>query len=221
MKYSFFAIALAGTLLYSCSDAPKGDEATTTGAQEAASLDGESYSVDSTSTITWVGTKANGAHTGTFSIEKGELVVKDGQLTAGKFLISTASLKNQDLSDSPEDQGKLEGHLKSADFFDVEKFPNAVFEITEVTPYDASQASGDAVVENPTHLIKGNLTLKDSTKNVAFPAHVTVADNKVAAAANFNIDRTLWGMNYKGPNNPQDWFIRKEVNIKFDLQASK
>jgi hypothetical protein len=39
--------------------------------------------------------------------------------------------------------------------------------------------------------------------------------------ADFNIDRTQWGMNYKGPNNPQDWVISKDVNLKVDLKASK
>jgi hypothetical protein len=39
--------------------------------------------------------------------------------------------------------------------------------------------------------------------------------------ADFDIDRTEWGMNYKGPNNPQNWAIRKEVNIKLNIVARK
>ena len=70
-------------------------------------------------------------------------------------------------------------------------------------------------------MIQGNLTLKDSTKNISFPAKVTVDANGINAIADLNIDRTLWGMNYKGPNNPQDWFIKKEVHLKINVQATK
>ena len=88
-----------------------------------------------------------------------------------------------------------------------------------------SQASaGTAILmEVKTGAIKAisNLTLKDSTKNISFPAKITVDSSTVAATADFNIDRTLWGMNYKGPGNPQDWFISKTVNLKLTLTAAK
>ncbi|MGZ5135945.1 MAG: YceI family protein, partial [Flavitalea sp.] len=61
----------------------------------------------------------------------------------------------------------------------------------------------------------------DSTKNIRFPARITIDDRSLTTKADFNIDRTMWGMNYKGPGNPQDWFISKEVNLKLDLTASK
>ncbi|MBK7882917.1 MAG: YceI family protein [Chitinophagaceae bacterium] len=79
----------------------------------------------------------------------------------------------------------------------------------------------DIVMKDATHTIKGNLTLKDSTKNISFPAKVMVAADKITAVADFNIDRTQWGINYKGPNNPQDWVIRKEVNLKLNISATK
>ena len=72
-----------------------------------------------------------------------------------------------------------------------------------------------------THTIRGNLTLKDRTKNISFPATVAITGNSATATADFNIDRTQWGMNYKGPNNPQDWVINKEVNIKLALSSTK
>ena len=72
-----------------------------------------------------------------------------------------------------------------------------------------------------THIIKGNLTLKDSTKNISFPARITVDAQTVSASADFSIDRTEWGMAYKGPNNPQDWVISKSVGIKLNISATK
>jgi hypothetical protein len=55
---------------------------------------------------------------------------------------------------------------------------------------------------------------------VSFPAIVTIDGGKVTAVADFNIDRTNWGLSYKGPDNPADWFIAKEVNLKLDVKAS-
>ena len=75
--------------------------------------------------------------------------------------------------------------------------------------------------KDATHTIKGNLTLKDSTKNISFPAKVIVDNKSATATADFKIDRTQWGLNYKGPNNPADWVISKDVNIKLAIAATK
>ena len=186
----------------------------TTEKQTAAVADGTAYTVDSTSTITWTGSKPTGKHTGTFKIQEGTLNVKDGALTGGNFIIDINSLNNEDLAADAESKGKLEGHLKSPDFFDVAKYPTAKFEITAVEP------NTDSTNKAITHIIKGNLTLKDSTKNIAIPARVTIDANTVNASAEFSIDRTMWGMNYKGPNNPQDWIITKAVLLKLNINAT-
>ena len=190
------------------------DKVETTEKKTAANADGTAYAVDSTSTITWTGSKPTGKHTGTFKISEGSFNVKDGALTGGSFLIDINSLSNEDLASDPESKGKLEGHLKSPDFFDVAKYPTAKFEITAVEP------NTDSTQKDITHIIKGNLTLKDSTKNVAIPARVTVDSKTLSANATFSIDRTLWGMNYKGPENPQDWIIAKSVELKLNLTAA-
>ena len=189
-------------------------KAETTEKQTAASTDGTAYAVDSTSTITWTGSKPTRNHTGTFKIADGKFIVKDGALTGGNFTININSLTNQDLAADAESKGKLEGHLKSPDFFDVAKYPTAKFEITAVEP------NIDSTKNEITHIIRGNLTLKDSTKNVAIPARVTIDAKTLVASATFSIDRTLWGMNYKGPDNPQDWIIAKAVELKLNLTAA-
>lgn len=212
------SLLAAGVFALASCNSPKGDKAETTEKQEAASTSGISYLMDSTSLVTWTGSKPTGEHTGTFNT-KGSLAVNDNNLTGGSFDIDITSLKNLDLKEE-DGKSKLEGHLKSADFFDVEKFPKATFVITGVDPFTAD-SSEKTTIANPTHRIKGNLTLKDSTKNISFPARVSIDANKLTAEANFNIDRTQWGMNYKGPNNPQDWFISKEVNLKLNISAAK
>ncbi len=213
-------VMLAASTFAACNNRLEGDKAATTDSKTVQTGEGEAYSVDSSTTITWMGSKPTGQHEGIFKVQEGKLLVKDNALTGGSFLIDMNSLNNLDLTDA-EYKAKLEGHLKSPDFFDVAKFPTAKFEITGVENFVADSSSKDLVTKDATHLIKGNLTLKDSTKNISFPAKITASTGKLIAAANFNIDRTEWGMNYKGPNNPQDWVINKTVNIKLNLSSTK
>lgn len=204
------ALAVAAV---ACTDAPKADQAATAEKQEAAAGTGASFAIDTTtSAVEWLGTKPVGQHNGTFKLANGSFSVENGNITAGNFTIDVNSLTNLDLT-SETGKEKLEGHLKSADFFDAAKFPTAKFEITAVEPI-----SNDSLA---THKISGNLTLKDSTKNISFPARVTIAENAVKAEANFNIDRTQWGLHYGNDKSLGDKFIRPEVNIKLNISANK
>lgn len=217
----FILLFSAITFFIACKNAPKGDAVETTEKQETVQAKGDNYILDSASVITWTGTKPTQHHTGTFKFKEGVLFAANNTLTGGSFIIDIASLTDTDINDGG-DKAKLEGHLKSPDFFDATKYPTAKFEITSVEPFIADSTSGKtSVVENATNLIKGNLTIKDSTANISFPAKVTIDAQSASAFANFNIDRTRWGINYKGPGNPKDWIIKKEVNIQLSIRASK
>ncbi len=210
-KVLFFATTIVALAACNSSDT----KVETIEKQKVATIvDGKNYTVDASSTVTWTGSKPTGKHSGTFSVKDGSFIVKDNNLVGGKFTIDINSLSNQDLATDTTMKAKLEGHLKSSDFFDVAKYPTATFEITEI------QASTDTTKKDVTHTIKGNLTLKDSTKNISIPARVTIDAATLTATADFSIDRTLWGMSYKGPNNPQDWVISKEVALKLNLTAT-
>lgn len=216
MKRIFLFLFAASISLIAC-NAPEGDKAVTTDAKEVAQAEGADFAVDTTSSLKWTGSKPTGSHTGSFTITNGVLTVENGVVKAGNFTVSVSSLSNEDLT---EDDGKsnLVNHLKSADFFDVEKFPTALFTITNV---EAHTADSTDAVKDANFLVSGNLQLKDSTKNISFPAKISIDGAKLSATADFNIDRTQWGMNYKGPNNPQDWVISKQVNLKVNLTATK
>jgi polyisoprenoid-binding protein YceI len=205
--------------LASCGGA-EGDKTKAGDKQEAAvSTGGTNYTVDTTqSTVTWTGYKVGGQHTGIFKISGGT-ISGDSGITAGNFTINVAGITNKDLP--PADKVKLEGHLKSADFFEADKYPTATFEITKVEPYHADSSSTKSKLQGATHLVSGNLTLKGQAKNITFPAKISINANELTANADFDIDRTEWGMNYKGPNNPQNWAIHKEVNIKLNIVARK
>jgi polyisoprenoid-binding protein YceI len=217
MKKLLFLLTAGTFMMVACQNAPEADQAATTEQQEASATNGDAYTIDAAgSTIGWIGTKTGGQHNGTFNLTDGTLTVAGGNITGGSFNIDVTSLQVNDLTG--EDKGKLEGHLKSGDFFQADSFPTAKFEITNVAPFDST--AGTSKLNGATHTISGNLTLRGQTNNVSFPAIVKIEGNNVTAVADFNIDRTNWGLSYKGPNNPADWFIAKEVNLKLDVKAS-
>lgn len=208
MKKLFFFLSVAA-MAVSCVSNPEGDKAETKEAVTVTGVnDGNKLTVDhASSSITWLGKKVTGQHTGTINLQSGELILKDGKLVGGSFVVDMSSLDNKDIKD-PEYKGKLENHLKSDDFFAVEKFPTSKFEITEVKH-----------LENGKIAIAGNLTLRDSTKNISYEADVTESsDTKFSAKADFNINRKDWGVAYTGM---KDDLISDEINFKINLVAAQ
>ena len=233
MKTNQLTTLLAAALIacISCTNAPKSDEATTSEAKEVTnSKTGETWKLNaSESKVEWVGTKVTGYHTGDVQVKSGEIYVNEGNVTGGRFVLDLANMKvvGPKGVDSASNN-KLLGHLKSADFFDVEKNPEGIFEITSVKPY-----SGNAIkdttdprqeniskykVSDPTHLVSGNLTLKGTTKNIEFPARITVSGNSAEAIAKFNIDRKEWNIVYAG--KPDD-LIRDAIHLGISIKAIK
>ena len=218
MKIQLLSAAFALALLSSCADAPKADEAATSEQKDAAAADGVSFAADlAASTVSFIGTKPTGQHNGTFTLSEGGLTVKDGALAGGKFVVNIGSLKITDADTAGT--SKLAGHLLSPDFFDAAKYSTAAFEITGVETYDSAKVK--SLLPGATHIISGNLTLKDSTKNISFPAQVSITDAGVTAVADFNIDRSNWGLSYGNDKSLGDRFIRPEVNIKLNIAAKK
>ncbi|GAB1403226.1 MAG: YceI family protein [Lentimicrobiaceae bacterium] len=218
MKKSFiyFGVAAMASFLVACNN-PQGDRAAISDSQEVTLTEGDAYvgvDVDK-STIKWEGSKPTGKHHGTIDIKEGDLILVDGKLAGGKFLIDMTSIVNEDLTDAEQNQ-KLVNHLKSPDFFHVEEFPVATFEITAVTP-----------AENGTdkdYNITGNLTMKDISKSVTFPAVVEVSENSVdAKTPPFIIDRSHWNVQFGSRTffkDLQDKFINDEIVLNIHLVAS-
>lgn len=218
MKKLFIPFLAGFMTLAACKDAPKADSAEVAEAQEVEQASGVTYNVNLTeSTIEWVGTKPVARHHGTLKLKNGSLVANNGQLTGGNFTadINTITPDDQDA----EGNTKLQTHLKSEDFFHVEKYPEGTFEITSVT--EGVQNTDDLVMKDATHMVTGNLTLKGITKSITFPAKLSVSDNSITADADFNIDRTQWNIVYGNDESLGDKFIRPEVNLKVHLVANK
>lgn len=219
---SLVAIALLATA--ACTQAPEAPKAEA-GAPEAATetpAAAPKYKVDAAaSTVTWVGTKLAGKHNGTFKVKEGSLSVEGDQLKSGSFVIDVNSLTALDLQ-AGKGKEDLEGHLKSPDFFDTAKFPDASFEITGVKPFVADPASKEPALAGATHTIDGNLTLKGVSKGISFPAVIAIdPSGKLTAQSNFNINRKDWGMAYGADESLKDKFIRPEVNVGFNISATK
>ncbi|SFE60866.1 Polyisoprenoid-binding protein YceI [Chitinophaga sp. CF118] len=203
---------------------PSQDHAKTEEKKEAAATTGSAYTIDTTATsVQWRATHKGGfaPRFGNIKVADGSLNIENGTLTGGSFEVNMNTLVTDPASVTEKDKKstELDKHLKSPDFFDVAKYPNAKFVITGVAPYDS--VKGKSLLAGATHLISGNLTLKDSTLNITFPAQIAVNENDVTANAKFVIDRTAWGINYKTEGSPENWMISKEIEIGFQLKAVK
>ena len=134
------------------------------------------------SKVDWIGSKKSDYHTGYFPIKSGAVQVEGGKLVGGSFVIDVAGLKVTDERGGE----KLQGHLSTADFFDVTKFGEATFKITSV-----KYTSGDKAT------ITGDLKIKDVTAPITFTASIRNADDKgFFAEAFLPFDRTLFGIKY-------------------------
>ncbi|MBB4079336.1 polyisoprenoid-binding protein YceI [Lewinella aquimaris] len=136
------------------------------------------------SEIAWKAYKVTGNHTGTISIKEGQLEFTDTLLTGGSFTIDMPTIAVTDLSG--DSKGRLEGHLKSDDFFGVENHPEATFVITNVV---SRGLPGD-------YRITGDLTIKEHTKSIRFNTKVTETDGFYTAEADLTLDRTDFDVRY-------------------------
>ena len=152
-------------------------------------------------------------HRGTFAVSAGDVTVADDTAT-GSFTLDMTALEVTSLGGGKEGrESQLEGHLKTGDFFNVEEYPTASFEITSVT---RSETAG-------MYTVVGNLTIKDVTESVTFPAMIVEKDGKLHATANFAIDRTRWGITFGSASffdDLADNAIGNEVTLSLKLVAS-
>ena len=170
------------------------------------------YKVDTkASEVAWVAKKVTGQHNGVVGLKEASFVVEDGKLKGGSFAIDMSSLVVLDLEG--ESKGKLEGHLKSEDFFDVEKFPTATFKITKAV------AQG----EN-NYKVVGDITIKGITQEIQFPAELKEANGKLVGTANLTIDRTKFNVKYGSGSffdNLGDKTIYDNFELAVKIVASK
>jgi polyisoprenoid-binding protein YceI len=159
---------------------------------------------DTTQTkLLWLGEKVTGQHTGTIKLQSGWLNLQDNKIASGEFDIDMATIKDS------ENNQRLEGHMKSDDFFGVQKFPLAKLIITGSTPFDKGNGT-----------ITGTLTIKDVTNPIEFKAAMQKKDDGMWFFANIDIDRTKYNIRYGSGSffeNLGDKTIYDDFKLKVNL----
>ena len=159
------------------------------------------------STMAWHGKKLTGEHRGTINISKGNLIFDGKKLVGGTLEVDMRTIKDTDLTDEGYNK-KLTGHLMSEDFFNVEQYPAATLKITKVTLKSGNDYD-----------ITGDLTIRDKTNPVSFPATVTMNGGTATVSANVIVDRSKYNVKY----NSKSFFPSigdKVVYDEFDLTAN-
>ncbi|MEO5975988.1 MAG: YceI family protein [Chryseolinea sp.] len=143
------------------------------------------------------------------SILNGELMIDKRQLVSGRIELDMSTISDEfHLSDN-----NLITHLKSADFFDVEKFPISTFEITKVTSGDDENVK-----------VTGDLTIKGITHGVTFRAKMEVKHGIANATGELIVDRAQWDVRYgsgKFYDNLADDAIADSIAFKMKIAAKK
>lgn len=159
------------------------------------------------STITWVGKKVTGQHNGTIKLKEGALNMTDGKLSGGSFVIDMSSITNLDMA-GKEGAGKLEGHLKSEDFFNVAEHSTATLTITDVV-HRGTDGS---------YKVIGDLTIKGITKPVKFNTQIVEEGGMQVASADITVDRSDYNVRY-GSGSFFDNLGDKTIYDEFDLNV--
>ena len=160
---------------------------------------------DSLSVLKWTGSTFIKSHFGTINFS-GELGIDDGKLVSGNLIFDMSTINTEDLNGGKKQ--KLDDHLRGEDFFDVEKFPNAYLKIKN---YDGKNITGD-------------LTIKEVTKEISFPAILEITQNSIKGKADFTINRTEYGIIYSSSNFfdlAKDRIISDEIKINVSIKASR
>jgi polyisoprenoid-binding protein YceI len=183
-----------------------------TGLNLPATSDGM-YSVNAgSSIIKWLGKKVSGQHNGTVKVKSGSIEFASGTIKSGTIIIDMTTITDEDLTG--ESKGKLEGHLKSDDFFSSSSNPEAKFVVKSATQKNKHQFE-----------IIGDLTIKGITKEAK--ANVIAVPNGVSGlnvSGGFSIDRIAYGIKYGSGQffkDLGDKMIDDNFMVTLDLKASK
>lgn len=166
------------------------------------------YTLDNQATsATWVGKKVTGEHSGTINISKGMIMSDGTTITGGNFEFDMNSITCTDLID-PAYNTKLITHLKSDDFFSVEKNPAVKFVLNKAT-----------LKSENNYDVKGDLTIKGITHEISFPAKIKIDEKKIVTIAKIMVDRTKYDIKYGSAN-----FFKsigdKAINDEFELNIN-
>ena len=150
-------------------------------------LEKGSYDIINTeSELKWIGKElSTDTHTGTLALKKGKIDVNANGVIHGEVEIDMTTITVTDM------QGKwgtkLEGHLKSPDFFDVEKYSSA---------FITFQSDENPIKNNQLYLT-GELTIKDITHPISFITELLQTKPSLQAKASLSFDRSKYDVRFR------------------------
>ena len=160
------------------------------------------------SLIRWYGEELTGkTHFGNLSFKEGRIELQDGLIIGGTFVVNMTSLSVEDLSGGAK--ARLEGHLRSDDFFSVDKYPEATLKISQ-----------KAKVEGDVQKLYGELTIKGIKHAVDFS--IILVDKKTATA-NLTFDRSKYNVRFRSGSffeNLGDKLILDDIRMEVSLQCN-
>jgi len=164
----------------------------------------------SESKVFWTGKKVSGEHVGVISLKNGEIVLDGNMFVSANINIDMSTIICTDIEDATYNQ-KLVGHLKSDDFFSVEKFQESNFKATQ---FDAISGAKSGEVN---YTVKGVLSIKGISHEISFPAKLEIKNDILQIDASVSVDRTKWNIKY-GSGSFFDGLGDKMIHDKFDLK---
>lgn len=188
----------------SAPSAANSDNPTNSGKNQSTSAKGEGMEITpANSAVTFVGYKVTGQHSGGFTVFSGTLDLVNGKPEESSVVVEI------DATSVFADDPKLTDHLKTKDFFEVEKFPKASFKSTKIE-------IGARAPDNYT--VTGDLEMHGVSKSVTFPAKIDVTDADVTVKAGFRLSRKDFGIVYSGP---ADNLIRDDVSLMLNVKTTR
>ncbi|MCB0736286.1 MAG: YceI family protein [Bacteroidetes bacterium] len=223
------ALIAVAAIFVACDNGTKTDAANTA---DTENVDGNAAQTDSklsgtlninseASYVHWTAAKLLSAgHHGNITVSEGSIAVDNGNITGGSFTFDLNSLVVLDEDMEDDKKAYLTSHLMGTqgdetanDFFNVNKYPTAQFVVKSVK--EGSETS---------HIVVGDLTIKDVTKQVEVPFNVNMTENALTATGSVSIDRTEWGIVYNSKgffeNVADNYAIRDDVKLELNIEAS-
>ncbi|MCH8903582.1 MAG: YceI family protein [Bacteroidetes bacterium] len=173
----------------------------------------QTYTIDiENSKVFWTGKKIGGSHTGTIDIKLGTIIVQDNSVVSTSLIIDMKTIKDEDGNQ------KLEGHLRSDDFFSVKNFPEA-----SLVTKRFIEIPGTGVGENNYNVL-ADLTIKGITNEVSFPVRIYERRGILVVEGGLTFDRSKYGVRFGSTSffdNLGNHAISNDVELRFSLLANK
>lgn len=181
-------IILAFVIFWGRAEAPEENLTEVEAQGEVLSGSGEYEVLSEESDIEWEAGKTlivNYKDNGTIDLKEGNIVVDNGEIVSGRLVFDMNTINATDTSNTENTPDRLTGHLKSDDFFGVDEFPEAVFELTNVQ-----------VQEGTNYDVTGDLTIRDVTESISFPVEIYMDGNEMVIDATVTVDRSLFNVRF-------------------------